>query len=386
MPRPPMPLGTWGKVRTYARKTGGHRATALYKDYDGVARPVERAGASAAKATNALLEALRDRSRATGDAEITAETKVSVVAEMYFEELAKSDKATRTKQDYKYSWNGYLKRPLANLTVRQAGKVSMANRVLTSIRDKNGSGAAKTARSVLTGIYALMVRHDALEDNPVREIESLGKRSKGAKPQGRIDATNVGGVLGLVRASEAAAKWDLVDILEVLAGLGCRIGELLALDWATSIDFDDGTIYFHGTVIRVKGVGLIVQPYTKSPAGMRRIRPPSWVMDVLKGRYATATSEWAFPTSIGTLRDPDNTRRDMRKVIAGTEFEGLVTHDWRHYVATILDDAGLTARQIADYLGHDKPSTTQDVYMSRGTVSGKASAALHQRPPVKPMG
>jgi integrase len=31
--------------------------------------------------------------------------------------------------------------------------------------------------------------------------------------------------------SEDAAAWDLVDMTDVLSGLGCRIGELLALDW-----------------------------------------------------------------------------------------------------------------------------------------------------------
>jgi integrase len=33
----------------------------------------------------------------------------------------------------------------------------------------------------------------------------------------------------------------------------------------------------------------------------------------------------------------------------------------RKTAATLLDDAGLSARQIADHLGHSKPSVTQDV-------------------------
>ena len=34
-------------------------------------------------------------------------------------------------------------------------------------------------------------------------------------------------------------------------------------------------------------------------------------------------------------------------------------------VATRLDKAGLSAREIADYLGHERISMTQDVYMTR---------------------
>lgn len=61
---------------------------------------------------------------------------------------------------------------------------------------------------------------------------------------------------------------------------------------------------------------------------------------------------------------------------------GSAGYDWvtfrtfRRSVATILDEAGLTARQIADQLGHSKVSTTQDVYMARKVTSRKAADAL----------
>jgi len=49
---------------------------------------------------------------------------------------------------------------------------------------------------------------------------------------------------------------------------------------------------------------------------------------------------------------------------------------FRKTVATLLDDAGLTARQIADILGHARPSMTQDVYMGRTSVSRVGADAL----------
>lgn len=42
-------------------------------------------------------------------------------------------------------------------------------------------------------------------------------------------------------------------------------------------------------------------------------------------------------------------------------------------MATILDKAGLSATEIADYLGHENPSMTQDVYMN--TIKGATKAA-----------
>lgn len=73
-----------------------------------------------------------------------------------------------------------------------------------------------------------------------------------------------------------------------------------------------------------------------------------------------------FPSAIGTLRDPDNTRARFRRVVKGTAFEGLHPHDFRHYVAGKLDDAGLSAREIADYLGHERISTTQGTTWNAG--------------------
>jgi integrase len=56
--------------------------------------------------------------------------------------------------------------------------------------------------------------------------------------------------------------------------------------------------------------------------------------------------------------------------------QGLTSHTFRRTVATRLDDAGLSARQIADHLGHAKPSMTQDVYMGRNVASAEAAKIL----------
>jgi hypothetical protein len=65
------------------------------------------------------------------------------------------------------------------------------------------------------------------------------------------------------------------------------------------------------------------------------------------------------------------------------------SHTARRTVATILDLQGLSARAIADQLGHARPPMTQDVYMGRRVVSGAAShleglAPLVQMPPETP--
>lgn len=48
-----------------------------------------------------------------------------------------------------------------------------------------------------------------------------------------------------------------------------------------------------------------------------------------------------------------------------------------------LYDAGLTAREIADYLGHERISTTQEDYMERGVVGEDVGPALAERPKIE---
>ena len=115
----------------------------------------------------------------------------------------------------------------------------------------------------------------------------------------------------------------------------------------------------------------------------RPMKIPNWAMDVLRKRRQTATSEWVFPSSSGTLRDPDNTRKALRGVLEGSEWEGLHPHAFRHLVATQLDAVGLTAREIADYLGHAQVSMTQDVYMNRKSVGHRAADALEGLKPTE---
>lgn len=113
---------------------------------------------------------------------------------------------------------------------------------------------------------------------------------------------------------------------------------------------------------------------------MRTIRPPTWVMDILKRRHGERTCDWVFPSSADTLRDPDNLRKQLRNMVAETQWAGLHPHAFRHFVSTRLDAAGWTARQIADYLGHDRISTTQDEYMDRHVAGEGSTEAMPEIP------
>ncbi|MBA8823824.1 integrase [Saccharopolyspora lacisalsi] len=82
-----------------------------------------------------------------------------------------------------------------------------------------------------------------------------------------------------------------------------------------------------------------------------------------------------FPNTLGDPRGKHNTGARRR------DFRNRAGYPWvtfRRPVATILDEAGLSARQIADQLGHSEVSMTQDVYMGRRAAGREAADALSE--------
>ena len=78
----------------------------------------------------------------------------------------------------------------------------------------------------------------------------------------------------------------------------------------------------------------------------------------------------------GGFRDPANVRRELREA-RGEEALGWITsHTFRKTAATILDEAALSARLVADQLGHSRTSMTQDHYLGRRSVDSQAASAL----------
>ena len=83
-----------------------------------------------------------------------------------------------------------------------------------------------------------------------------------------------------------------------------------------------------------------------------------------------------FPDLLGGFRDPANVRRELRGAGGEDTLAWVTSHTFRKTAATILDEAALSARLVADQLGHSRPSMTQDVYMGRRAVDSQAALAL----------
>ena len=220
MGRPPLPIGTYGKVLTTKLGPQRFRAWANYRDYDGVTRRVQRYAGSRQAAENRLKEAIRDRSRYALDGEITGDTRVRVLAERWLSDLDDSDRALRTKITYRDAWRRSLEPAIGELRLSDL-RVSTVDRAIREIRSRRGSGSAHHAKVVLSGIAGMAVRHDAIESNPIRELTPSRRKSTAEKIA--LDEEGTDRLVRFLATSEDARRYDLVDLVVVLSGLGCRI-------------------------------------------------------------------------------------------------------------------------------------------------------------------
>jgi integrase len=69
-------------------------------------------------------------------------------------------------------------------------------------------------------------------------------------------------------------------------------------------------------------------------------------------------------------------RRELGAAPGEATVAWITSHSFRKTAATILDEAALSARLVADQLGHSRPSLTQDVYLARRAVDSQAAQAL----------
>jgi integrase len=225
MARPPLVLGTWGKVSRVKRGTRWV-AYARFRDFDGVTRLVERQGATGRQAEDALVEHLRDRTRLHG-ADLTADSKIRELAAQWLEALQGQNKAPSTVQTYTRSIDSHVLKALGDVRLREA-TVPVVDRFLGALTKSPGPSAAKTARVVLSGMCALAVRHGAMSSNPVKDAQTV-----------RFDKLEVKAVpvaeVPLLR--QRLAAWDadtdfygrprttdLADVVDMLLATGMRSG------------------------------------------------------------------------------------------------------------------------------------------------------------------
>lgn len=401
MGRKPLPLGTWGHIALKGFTSDGQpadndtaekwRASCRYRGHDGHTRPMERWGPTDKKAERALLEALGERLGTKNEHEtLTSSSTFEALAKAY---LANAElHCTGTTYDrYKSRIDNHLVPAFGGLRIREC-KAGKFKRLFDEL-DRNGTSAnhQRGIRSTLSGIMQEAVDEELLDENPVRHMGRI-KGGRRKKPSA-YDAEQLLDFLARVDGDSESLHSDLPDYLRLLFGTGLRFGEALALRWrdlnltgspvrATDawgeiVKLAPGSLWVNGNIVSVKGKGL-VRNDGKTFAANRVVILPAYLRTLLLVRRPPGASdgEPVFPSEVLGWRHPSNMQRSIRRMRFRIGYPHFTTHVGRKSVATALDEAGHTAREIADVLGHARPSMTQDVYMARGRTNPATAASL----------
>jgi integrase len=383
MARPPLPIGTWGKIRTCVDavddrgKPTRHRALATYRDFDGRSRQVEAYGRTRTAAENKLRQKLKERSQKGRTGDLTALHRFLEAATLWIERfesmVTEGRRSAGSLDTYRRQLDNHVLPALGEVRLGEA-TTPVVDKVIAAIKKDAGPPTAKTCRSVISGVMSLAVRYGAITTNPVREVERIEVKPK-KTPRALSDA-EIAAWLAQLRGDEKARRRDLPDLTLFMLATGVRIGEALAVMW-DQVDLDAGEVEITHTIIRVKGQGLLRKP-TKTTSGERVLGVPATALAMLRRRFNASgrLDVPVFPDSLGGFRDPANVRRDIRDARGEDALAWITSHNFRKTMATVLDEDAFSAREIADQLGHSRPSMTQDVYMGRKVRNPRVVKAI----------
>lgn len=151
-----------------------------------------------------------------------------------------------------------------------------------------------------------------------------------------------------------------------LLSTGARPGEIDALRWE-QVDFENRSITVDHALKRADGGRPIGIGPTKTGnrrdvemtdvllVALRRHRKQQAERRLVAGPCWTVDPRWAdlvFTSEVGTPVDPSHARRNFKKACAEAGVPGLSLYEMRHTVASLMVDADVPLREVADLLGH----------------------------------
>ncbi|MGB5945310.1 tyrosine-type recombinase/integrase [Paenisporosarcina sp.] len=162
----------------------------------------------------------------------------------------------------------------------------------------------------------------------------------------------------------------LTFILAIYTGM--RRGEILGLKWC-DIDFERKCIHVNRSLAYIPKNGYIFTSL-KTKKSKRQIPISQFVLNELC-THKKLQEDWkelvgvlyenqdlVICTNTGTIQDPRNVNRVMKRIVKSANVINIRFHDIRHTHASILISEGVDIVKISNRLGHSNPKITYEFY------------------------
>lgn len=207
----------------------------------------------------------------------------------------------------------------------------------------------KKVKGMLNRILKKAIKENLLAFNIVEDIKLIGTKpiEKKTLTQKELNALLT-----------VAKSHRLYPLLSIVATMGLRIGEALALTW-NDIDFNTKELNINKSYSKV-GTKFEIGD-TKTPNSKRILAIPPQTLEVLHKAYILRGKDTPYISPVCYLKsntkrlpiEADNFRRLLHSWCKEANITVITTHELRHTFATLAYHNGMTLKDIAHYLGHN---------------------------------
>lgn len=264
---------------------------------------------------------------------------VEALAERYVRDHAERKKKPSSIRSDRQLWRNHVLPALGPLLVAEVGRAEVS--ALHSRIGQTAPGAANRALALLSKAFNLAELWGWRPDhsNPCRHVERFRERRRERFLSG-AELARLGEVLREVEADGSAPPAAVLAV-RLLALTGCRLGEVLGLQWS-EVDFDRSCLALTDSKTGEKTV-LLGAPALQLLAKARRAAPQGrlWVVAGAKpGAHLV------------------NLEKPWRRIRRRAGLEDVRLHDLRHSFASVGLAGGASLAIIGKLLGHRTPATT----------------------------
>ena len=288
------------------------------------------------------LEALKREAERSGKLPSPAGKSVSDLLNVYLQTKVQSWRP-RTLADAQKTIRSYVEPALGS---KPLAKLNAAD-VLALVGKYQGEGKDRTALRVyrlLNAAFKTGIRLGWLSRNPCEAVDTPAYKAKRRELWSHEE----------LKLFLAETKEHRMHALWLTAAVtGCRLGELLALEWP-DVSAELCALRINKSRQRIKGAGWVTTP-PKTKAGERIVPvPPAAIEAIMKQRIAgeSRVFPWA-PETIGS---------ELRKECRRLGLPPIGMHQFRHLHASLLLADGLSIPEVSQRLGHANPAITLSVY------------------------